>query len=89
MLLHLFLHIHPRVIYSFAPYIRLIIEYSVKYSHTEIGHSYLVGIGKAECKSNIHLVFILYYLVIFTARISSGLFDLGYKAFDIFSHFIQ
>ena len=70
---HFFLHIYPRVINTLTPYVLFPIEYAVKYTHAEIGHSYLISIGKAKRKARFDLGFILDYLSVFSARISSRL----------------
>ena len=73
VLSHPLLHICPRSVGSLAPDIALAIEHSVKYLHTEIGKSYLVGIGKAKCPSCLHACLVFYDLSELAAGVSSRL----------------
>ena len=75
VLTHFFLHINPRSIHSLTPHIGLLIKCSVKYSHTEIRHSNLIGVRKAECPSCLDILFILNYLTEFTRTVSAGFFN--------------
>ena len=72
---HLFFHINPWGKNSFAPNVRHSVHKTVKNFHSEMGHTYFIGIGKAEGKSAIYFLFILDYFVEFTADISSRLLN--------------
>ena len=73
---HLFFHINPWGKNSFAPNVRHSVHKAVKNFHSEMWHTYLIGIGKAEGKSAIYFLFILDYFVEFTADISAGFLNL-------------
>ena len=75
MLAHFLLHIRPRGKNALAPNIGVLIEGTVKQTHTQIGHTDLVRIGKAEGKACLDLFFVFYDLTVLATRVSAGLGD--------------
>ena len=81
---HLLLHIDPRCKYPLAPDIRLFIKKAVEDLDAEVGHSDLVGIGKAERKAHIDVTLVLDHLAQLSADITAGLLNLQQIFFDFF-----
>ena len=58
----------------------------IQNAHAQVGHADLIGIGKAEGQTDVHLLLVLDDLVIFPAGISGGLLHFRQYAFKSFIH---
>ena len=73
ILSHLRLHVLPGRVNALAPNVIHKVKSVIKQSGAKVGHTYFVGIGKKEGKTGVHLRFILHYLTVLTAHVSTGL----------------
>ena len=71
--LHLGLHIQPRHKSTLAPPVFVAVEQLIQDLFAEEGHTYLIGVRKAERKADIHFFFVLIYTAGFSAGITAGL----------------
>ena len=71
--LHLGLHIQPRHKSALAPPVFVAVEQLIQDLFAEEGHTYLIGVRKAERKADIHFFFVLIYTAGFSAGITTRL----------------
>ena len=60
---HFLIQIHPGRIDSLAPYILSLIKHVIEDLYAEMTHAYLIDIGKADGKTNVHLIPVLKYRI--------------------------
>ena len=83
---HLLLHVSPGGEDPFTPYAVHVVHDAVEDTHSQIGHPDLVGIGKAEGDTGIHLRLVLLHGVVFAAHIAGGLLHPWQDAFQSLIH---
>ena len=89
-LTHYFLKILAWGKNALAPNIIAFVKLGIEYFYPQMRHSYFICIRKAEGKSHVHLVFVLYNAVYLAARVSAGLLHRKQQSFKFFIvHFLS
>ncbi len=84
---HLFLHIGKRHEYALTPVVGYVVFQSVKYLHSQMGHTYLVCIGKAKGEAHVHFTLVLYNSPDLAAYITRRFSHLRQKFVQFIHHF--
>ena len=85
-LLHLLIHVPPGGKDPLAPHKGQAVHGVVEDAHAQVRHADLIGIGKAEGQTQVHLALVLDDLIVFAAGIPGGLLHPGKDAFQRFIH---
>ena len=80
------LHVAPGSEHALAPDAGDIVHYAVEDTHTQVGHTDLVGIREAEGNAGVYRRLVLEDGVVFAAHVAGGLLHPGQDAFQSFIH---
>ena len=80
------LHVAPGSEHALAPDAGDIVHYAVEDTHTQVGHTDLVGIREAEGDAGVYRRLVLEDGVVFAAHVAGGLLHPGQDAFQSFIH---
>ena len=85
----LLLHIAPGGEHALTPHAVHLVHHAVENTHTQVGHTDLVGVREAEGNTGVHRRLILQNGVIFAAHVAGGLLHPGQDAFQSFIHVVS